>query len=94
MRLVVSEAAAELIAERGGRLYVWPARARCCGGVTRLMSASTPPSGKEFRRIEAAATCEVYLPSALGRLPDELHVELTRWPRRIASYWDGCAWVV
>ncbi len=93
MRLVVSEAAAELIAERGGRLYVWPARARCCGGVTRLVSASTPPTGKEFRRVDDA-TFEVYLPSTLARLPNELHVELTRWPRRIESYWDGCAWVV
>jgi hypothetical protein len=93
VQLVISEPAAELIAERGGRLYVWPTRARCCGGVTRLVSASTPPDGKEFRRVAAAGECEVYLPSRLGRLPDELHVELKRYPRRVESYWDGCAWV-
>jgi len=94
MRLLVSEPAAELIAERGGRLYVWPTRARCCGGVTRLVSASTTPNGKEFRRVDPAGECEVYLPIGLSRLPAELHVELRRYPRRIESYWDGCAWVV
>lgn len=94
MRLVVSAQAAELISERGGRLYVWPTRARCCGSVTRLVSANTPPRGKEFDRVDAAGEVELYLPSGLGRLPDELHVELKRYPRRIESYWDGCAWVV
>jgi len=94
MRLVVSEPASALITERGGRLYVWPTRARCCGGVTRLASASTPPDGKEFRRVAAAGGCEVYVPTGLARLPEQLQVELKRYPRRIESYWDGCAWVV
>jgi hypothetical protein len=94
MRVLVSEPAAKLIAERGGRLYVWPTRPRCCGSVTRLRSASMPPNGKEFRRVDAAHECEVYMPRALGRLPDELYVEAKRYPRRIESYWDGCAWVV
>jgi hypothetical protein len=94
MRLVVSEPAAELIAERGGRLYVWPTRARCCGSVTRLASASVAPQGKEFRRVDAEGACEVFMPRALAPLPEELHVELRRWPRRIESYWNGCAWVV
>jgi hypothetical protein len=93
MRLVLSQPAAELIAERGGRLYVWPTRSRCCGSVPRLASASAPPDGREFRRVNAQGGCEVFLPRALGRLPDELHVELKRYPRRIESYWDGCAWV-
>ena len=94
MRIVVSEPAAELIAEGGGRLYVWPTRAVCCGSVLRLASASTAPKAKEFRRVDSAAGCEVYMPAGLGRLPDELHVELKRYPRRIESYWNGCAWVV
>jgi len=94
MRLVVSEPAAELIAERGGRLYVWPTRSRCCGSVTRLVSRSAPPNGKEFRRVAAAGDCEIYVPIGLADLPSELHIELERFPRRIESYWDGCAWVV
>ena len=94
MRVVASEPAVELIAERGGRLYVWPTRARCCGGATRLVSATTPPSGKRFGRSGAVAEFELYLPQGLSRLPDELHVELRRYPRRLESYWDGCAWVI
>jgi hypothetical protein len=93
MRVVASDPAAELIGERGGRLYVWTTKARCCGGVTRLASGSKPPPGKEFRRAEAAAEFELYLPSALARLPDELQIELRRFPRRIEAYWNGCAWV-
>jgi len=92
--VVASEPAVELIAQRGGRLYVWPRQARCCGGATRLVSATTPPSGKRFGRSAAAAEFELYLPHGLSRLPDELHIELRRYPRRLESYWDGCAWVI
>ena len=92
VRLLVSEPAAHLIDERGGRLYVWLKRGRCCGGVTRLVSASTPPAGREFRRLEADRF-ELYVPARLESLPDELHVELRRFPRRLESYWNGCAWV-
>jgi hypothetical protein len=35
----------------------------------------------------------VHLPRGLTRLRDELHIELRRFPRRLESYWDGCAWV-
>ena len=31
----------------------------------------------------------------LRELPDELHVELKRFPRRhVEAYWNGCAWLV
>ena len=93
MRVVASEPAVELIEERGGSLYVWLKRGRCCGGVTTLESASTPPRGKEFRLVESAEF-ELYLPAAMTRMPDELHVELRRFPRRVETYWNGCAWVV
>jgi hypothetical protein len=26
-------------------------------------------------------------------LPDELHLEARRFPRRIEAYWNGCAWI-
>jgi hypothetical protein len=94
MRLIVSEPAAELIGERGGRLYVWLTHAKCCGGVTQLASATNAPAGKQFRRVEAAGDLELYVPQGLTRLPDELYVELRRFPRKLESYWNGCAWVV
>jgi hypothetical protein len=93
MRVLASDPAAGLIAERGARLYVWPKKARCCGGLTTLVSAHEPPPGTEFRRETGCTEFELYLPAALARVPDELHVELRRFPRRVESYWNGCAWV-
>jgi hypothetical protein len=93
MRVVVSEPASELIAEQGGRVYVWLVRNRCCAGGMRLVTASTPPSNREFRSVESGGDFELYVPQALARLPEELHIEVRRFPRRVESYWDGCAWV-
>lgn len=94
MRLVVSDTAADLISERGGKLFVWLKRGQCCGaGVTRLATSSEPPPGKRFDRVEASAGFELYLPAALPSLPDELHLEAHRFPRRVDAYWNGCAWV-
>lgn len=93
MQVVASRPATELIQEAGGRLYVWLKRGRCCGNPTTLATATAPPPGKEFRLVDRA-DFEVYLPSSLMRVPDELHVELRRFPRRVEAYWNGCAWVV
>jgi len=94
MRVVVSEPARRLIAERGGRLYVRTNRSRCCGGgVTRLVTSSEPSAGVEFRRAVEADGFELFLPARLARLPDELHVEVRR-RSRVEAFWNGCAWVV
>ena len=93
LRLVVSSPASELIAERGGRLFVWVTRNRSCVGGTRLETATSPPAGKEFRRVESSTDFELYLPRTLTRLPEELHIEARRFPRRVETYWDGRAWV-
>lgn len=91
---MASPEAARFVAEGGGRLYVWPKRARCCGGVTTLATSSTRPEGRGFRPLLADGEIEVLVPDGLARLPDELHLELRRFPRRVEAYWDGCAWVV
>jgi hypothetical protein len=93
MLVVVSDPAVELIAEGGGRLYVWPKKSRCCGAITRLVSASDPPRGKQFRRVSEDDRFELFLPIGLARLPDELYIDAHRFPRRVEAYWDGCAWV-
>ncbi|HXY79866.1 MAG TPA: hypothetical protein VEH55_00735 [Gaiellaceae bacterium] len=92
MRVVVSEPARSEIAARGGRLYVRLKRGRCCGRPTTLVTASEPAAGVEFRRVDGAHGFDLFVPAQLGRLPDELHVDLVR--RRVEAYWDGCAWVV
>lgn len=93
MRLVVSDSAAELIEERGRHLYVWVKKGRCCGASTTLAASSEAPERKEFRRIAADERFELFVPANLGRLPDELHLDVRRFPRRVEAYWNGCAWV-
>ena len=93
MRIVVSPHAAEAIEEQGGRLYVWPERSRCCGGTTTLAASTSPPAKRDFR-LEASVGFELYVPTRLTRLPDELHVDARGRSRRIQAYWNGCAWVV
>jgi hypothetical protein len=93
MRLVVSEPAADLIQERGGRLYVWVRRGRCCGGLQTLETSSEARAGVDFRRIAGDDRLELFVPARLSPLPDELHVDVRRYPRRIEAYWNGCAWV-
>lgn len=92
MNIIASDPAAALIRQQGGRLYVWPKRHRCCGNLITLASATRAPDDREFRAIDAG-NFEVYLPAGLARLPDELHVDVRRFPRRVAAYWNGCAWV-
>ena len=93
MRLVVSDAATDLIRERGGRLYVTVKRARCCGGTRTLSTASEPPAG-EFRLVPESDRFELYLPARLSPLPDELHVDVGGRGRRVEAFWNGCAWIV
>lgn len=94
MKLVAPDSAVDLIRERGGRLYVWKQRTRCCGGATITLGAATEaPADIDFRRVNDPAGFELYLPATLGELPDELHLEARRFPRRIEAYWNGCAWI-
>src|SRR5712691_4536627 len=69
VRIVVSDPAVDLIAGRGGRLYVWLKRDRCCGGITRLVTASEPPSLKAFRRVGAYEGFELHMPAGLAAFP-------------------------
>jgi hypothetical protein len=94
VRVVASPEAVDLVRERGGRLYVWTKSSRCCSGRLTWLEASTEPGGgRTFRRVEGAAI-ELYVPSDLSRLPEELVVEARGRRRHLEAYWDGCAWVV
>ena len=93
MRVVVSDPAVDLIAARGGRLYVWLKKGRCCGALTTLATSSEPPGGKEFSLAAADERLELYVPAGLAGLPEELHLDVRRFPRRVEAYWNGCAWV-
>jgi hypothetical protein len=94
VRVVATEPASELIQAQGGRLYVWLKRAHCCGSVTTLVTAKKPPAQKTFRQVDRGGPFQLYLPIGLTRLPDELHLDVSRRRRRVEAYWDGCVWVV
>ena len=95
MRVVASDPALQLIHDRGGRLFVWVKNNRCCtGGIRTLVTAYAPPDGLEFRQVEESLDIDLFLPSRLSRVPDELHLEQRRFPRRVEAYWEGCAWIV
>lgn len=53
-----------------------------------------PSAGKEFRQVGGSEAFELYLPSALARVPDELHLDVTRFRSRVEAYWNGCASVI
>jgi hypothetical protein len=94
VRLVISASAADAIGRQGGCLYVWPKKSRCCGGTTTLAAATSKPRDKDFRREDASASFDLYLPAHLANRPDELHIEARGRSHRIQAYWNGCAWVV
>ena len=93
MRVVASEPARQLIGERGGRLYVWVRKGRCCGGLRTLTTAGEPRRDIEFRRVEEECRFELFVPAHLAPLPDELHLDVRSRARSVDAYWNGCAWI-
>ena len=94
MQVVASREARELVAERGGRLYVSIRAARCCGGARTLQARTEVERPEAYRVAGGEDGLEVLVPRVLARLPEELRVEVRRFPRRLEAYWDGCVWVV
>ncbi len=94
LRIVATDEARQLIAADGGRLYVRLRKPRCCGAATTLVTRTTTDDPQSYRSLGVDAGFELFVPQGLLRLPDELHVDVRRRPRRVEAYWDGCAWVV
>lgn len=87
--LVTSTGVIEEIRKRGGALYVWPRKARCCGGTVTLEAATEPPE-KVFRLVETVGI-DLFVP--IGMVPPEtLHVEISH-RGRVHAFWNGLAWV-
>ncbi len=96
MRLVASPDAVTLVQERGGKLFVRESRIRsgCCARPVTFLKASTEPDDHVFRQV-ADGEIELYLDERLPGLPDELHLEVRGWrKKRVAAYWNGCAYVL
>jgi len=90
IELVAAPEAVAAVARRGGALYVWPRKARCCGGAITLEAATEPPD-RRFERVHAG-TIDVYLAAGMPS-PESLHLEVRRGGR-VDAFWNGLAWVV
>ncbi len=89
MELVATPAVVDVIQEHGGALYVWPHKARCCGGTITLEAATDPPD-RAFRHVEVDGI-DLFLTVGMTE-PESLHLELGRRDR-ILAFWNGLAWV-
>ncbi len=92
MKIVARPEVAELIRQRGGRLYVWTDPHKCCSGnMTYLLTGSEPPRGRECRPFDAEGF-ELYFDPGRMDPPDELHLDIRGWRKKhVEAYWNGCA---
>jgi hypothetical protein len=94
MNVVMTPEAEELVRSRGGPLFVWVDRQRCCGGATYLATAWERPRGRMFQRIDGPGGSELHFDDGGLRPPDELHLDIRgRRRRRVEAYWNGCVFV-
>ena len=94
MKVLASPEARAYIRERGGLLFVWVVRGGALRGALRLLRVSTepPPDALDWQRVETKGFL-VFLPPGLPT-PHELHVEVRGvLRRRVAAFWNGCAFV-
>ena len=92
MNVIVGTGVRELVRERGGRLFVWVDRPRCCSGGAIYLSAGNdrPP---ERHRFGTTSLDGFELAFDGGRLgdPDELVLEVRgRRRKHVEAYWNGC----
>ena len=95
MKVLAPAAVADLVRERGGRLYVWTDLRRCCsGGITYLRTGSGPETGRTFRPVETEGFELFFDPGRLDP-PTELHLDVKGLRRkRVEAYWDGCVFAM
>jgi hypothetical protein len=89
----ISADAAGVIAQRGGRVWVWAAHPRlCCAGTPAWMHAATePPRDLSGFTAIPAAGIQVFFRGLIGRQPDTLEIALRgRRHPVVEAYWDGC----
>jgi hypothetical protein len=87
--LVITSEAADYIAERGSRLYVWQEQIGHAWFVDRV-GFHDPNRGLSFSSIPISGVT-LLLASDLDP-PETLHVGMNRLPRRLRIEWDGKPW--
>jgi hypothetical protein len=104
MELKVGPGVAEHVQARGGRLWIWLDPHPGLGGVTTtflLCATERPGATKTTRRLRSARRphrfttheapgIDVSFDAGWMDPPEELHLELKRFPRtRVEAYWNG-----
>jgi hypothetical protein len=96
MRIVATPEVRSHVQERGGLLFVRIRKGMGVhgGGIATLETTTEPPpDALEWRRFEVRGLL-VFVPRTM-RLPKTLHLDVTgRFRRRVAAFWNGCAYVI
>jgi hypothetical protein len=95
MNVVAAPSVQAFVRERGGCLYVWTDRTRCCGGgMTFLKSSTTRPRTDRAFREATSEGFRLFVDPGSREPPDELHLVLKGWRRKhVEAFWNGCALV-
>ncbi len=95
MRIKATPEARSWIREHGGLLFVRLSRVATVRGAMRSLLVSTEPplDALDYQRFETKGFLLFLQPGI--HPPRELHVEVVGWlRRRIAAFWNGCAFVM
>jgi hypothetical protein len=95
MRIKATPEARSWVRDQGGLLFVTLSRVASARGAMRrlLVSTDPPPDALDYQRFETKGFLLFLQPGV--RPPRELHVEVVgRMRRRLAAFWNGCAFVV
>ena len=95
MRIKSTPEARSWIRDQGGLLFVRLSRVVGPRGAIRhlLVSTEPPPDALSYQRFETKGFLLFLQPGV--RPPRELHVEIVgRLRRRLAAFWNGCAFVM
>ncbi len=91
MRVVADAATMGRLREGGGDVYVWPRRARCCGGASYSLEASLAPPPRATELVAEQDGLRIHATPGL-RPPDHLELDLTR-RGKVRAYWNGQPWI-
>ena len=95
MRIKATPEARSWVREQGGLLFVRLSRVLSARGAMRslLVSTEPPPDAFDYQRFETKGFVLFLQPGVIP--PNEMHVEVVgRVKRRLAAFWNGCAYVV
>jgi hypothetical protein len=108
VKILASSEVSAFVRSKGGRLWVWIDPHGGLGGVSYVYlvaAVESPGTSRATRRMRSSKLAhrfrsfdaddfEVLFSSGRYGTPDELHLELVRFPRKhVKAYWNGAVFV-